>query len=54
MRPQLGIVGVPGLEPRTSASETDVLTNYTHTPIFVGPPGNDPGLLPYQGSILTS
>ena len=27
-------VGIPGLEPRTSASETDVLTNYTHIPIY--------------------
>lgn len=27
-------VGILGLEPRTSASETDVLTNYTHIPIL--------------------
>ena len=37
------IVGIPGLEPRTSASETDVLTNYTHIPIlFVVQVGIEP------------
>ena len=36
-------VGIPGLEPGTSASEADVLTNYTHTPIlFVVQVGIEP------------
>ena len=38
-------VGILGLEPRTSASETDVLTNYTHIPIlFVVQVGIEPAV----------
>ena len=43
-------VGILGFEPRTSASETDVLTVTRISQFnFVGPPGYDPGSYPYQG-----